>query len=183
MSVAIGRVVGPTTPLLCVCSNRPRGWTDHVVTRVPLHDLASRGPSASNRTDRRTNTGLSHNIYRASIASRDKKMVYLFVGHLRVNLKVLPSNFFYVVWNSVSCDGPLPNAKRHLPRSPESYFNIPEWRIPGMADSRNGGSPEWRTPEWRTQTKNLSLIRAYDTVLQFAMFMRVFVFFKDYIIL
>ena len=97
VSVAIGRVDGPTTPLLlCVCSNRPRGWTDHVVTRVPLHELASRGPSAPNRTDRRTNTVLSHNIYRARIASRDKNLVYLFVGRLRVNLKVLPSNFFYV---------------------------------------------------------------------------------------
>ena len=55
-------------------------------------------------------TGLSHNIYRASIASRYKNLVYLSVGHLRVNFKVLPSNFLYVVWNSVFCDGPLPNA-------------------------------------------------------------------------
>jgi len=63
---------GPTTPLLRVCNSRPRGWTDNdsllcasaaigrmyddVVTRVPLHDLASRGPSAPNLTDGRTNT-------------------------------------------------------------------------------------------------------------------------------
>ena len=112
-------------PQLRVCSNRPHGRTDHVATRVHLHDLASRGPSVLNRTDLRTNTGLSHNIYRASIASRDKNLEYLFVGHLRVNLKVLPSNFFYVIWNSVSCDGPL-NAKRHLPRKLFQY--------PGMAD-------------------------------------------------
>jgi len=28
-SVTIGRMDGPTTPLLRVCSNRPHGWTDH----------------------------------------------------------------------------------------------------------------------------------------------------------
>jgi len=67
---------GPTTPLLSVCSNRPHGWTDHAAKRVPLHDLASRGPSAPNRTDRRANSGPSHNIYRASVASCDKNLVY-----------------------------------------------------------------------------------------------------------
>jgi len=116
------------------CNNRPHRWTDHVATRVALHDLALRSPSAPNRTDRRTNTGLAHSIYHASIASRDKNLVYLFLGHLRVSLKVLPSNFLYVVWNSVSCDGPLPNTKRHLSRSSGSYFNTPEWQTPGMAD-------------------------------------------------
>ena len=112
-----------TAPLLRVCNNRPRGWTDHVATRLCA------------RLGTWTNTGLSHNtcIYRASIASRDKNLVYLFVGHLRVDLKVLPSNFFYVVWNSVSCDGPLPNAKRHLPIGPLEVISIP----------RNGGPPEW----------------------------------------
>ena len=45
---------GPTTPLLRVCSNRPHGRVDDdVATQVPLHDLASRGPSAINRTDGR----------------------------------------------------------------------------------------------------------------------------------
>ena len=120
---------------------------------VPLHDLASRSPSAPTGTDRRTNTGLSHNIYHASIASRDKNLEYLFVGHQRVNLKVLPSNFFYVIWNSVSCDWPLPNAKWHLPRSSVSYSNTPEWHTVGppecltlgMTDLRNGGPLEWRT--------------------------------------
>ena len=111
--IAIGRVNCQTAPLVRVCSNRPRGWTDNVATRVPVHDLASRGPSAPNRTDRRTNTGLSRNIDRVSVALRDKNWVYLFVGHLRVNLKVLPSNFFYVVWNFVSCDGPLPDGMVH----------------------------------------------------------------------
>jgi len=57
---------------------------------------------------------------------------------------MLPWNFFYVAWNSVSCDGPLPNAK-HLPRSSTSYFNTPEWRTLGMADPLNGGPSEWRT--------------------------------------
>ena len=73
-------------------SNRPRHCCasvaigrmyDDVATRVPLHELASRGPSVPNRTDGRTNTGLSHNIYRASIASQDKNLIYLSVGHLR----------------------------------------------------------------------------------------------------
>ena len=78
-SVTIGRTDGPSPPLLRVCSNNPRGWTDHVATRVPLHDLASRGPSAPNRTNIRTNTRLSRNIYRASIASRDKKITGILV--------------------------------------------------------------------------------------------------------
>jgi len=54
-AVQISCMDGPTTPLLRICSNRPRGWTDHVATRVPLHDLASCGPSAPNRTDRQAN--------------------------------------------------------------------------------------------------------------------------------
>jgi len=62
---------------------------DDVATPVPLHDLASRGPSAPNLTDGRTYTGPSHNIYRASIASRDKNLVYLCVGHPR-SLKMVP---------------------------------------------------------------------------------------------
>jgi len=53
-AIAIGRMYGPTTPLLLVCSNRPHGRVDDdVATQVPLHDLASRGPSAVNRTDGR----------------------------------------------------------------------------------------------------------------------------------
>jgi len=56
---------------------------DDVATLVPLRDLASRSASAPNQMDGRTNTGLSHNIYSASIASHDKNLVYLSVGHLR----------------------------------------------------------------------------------------------------
>ena len=56
-SITVGRVNGPTTS-----------------RRGSLYELLSRGPSAPNRMDRRTNTEQSHNIYRASIASRDKKI-------------------------------------------------------------------------------------------------------------
>jgi len=62
---------------------------DDVAMRVILHDLASRGPSAPNQTGGQTNTRSSHNIYRASIASRDKNLVYLCVGHPR-SLKMVP---------------------------------------------------------------------------------------------
>ena len=65
-------------PLLRICSNRP-----HVRRRRDA------GPSAPNLTDGRTYTGPSHNIYRASIASRDKNLVYLCVGHPR-SLKMVP---------------------------------------------------------------------------------------------
>jgi len=92
------------------------------------------GPSArlGVTTDRRTKTGLSHNTHRAGIASRDKNLIYLFVGHLRVHLKVLPPNFFYVVWNSVSCD--------ELCLTPNDIFLGP---LEVISIPRNGGPPEW----------------------------------------
>jgi len=133
---------GPTTPLLRVCSNRPCEWTDHITTWVPLHDLASRGPSAPNRTDRRTNTGLSHNIYRARIASRDKNLVYLFVGHLRVNLKVLPSNFFYVFG--------IPCLATDLCLTPNNIFLGP---LEVISIPWNGRPSEWPTQTAHTHTK------------------------------
>ena len=76
-------------PRHCCASVAIGRMYDDVATRVPLHDLASRGPSAPHLTDGRTNIGPSHNIYRASIASRDKNFVYLCVGHPR-SLKMVP---------------------------------------------------------------------------------------------
>jgi len=97
--IAIGHMEGPTTPQLRVCSNRPHGH-DNVATRVPLHDLASRSPSAPNQTDGWTKTGPSRNIYRASIMSHDKNLVYLCVGH-PTSLKMVPldrrHNFLFFV--------------------------------------------------------------------------------------
>ena len=75
---------------------------DDVTTRVPLHDLASRVPSAPNQTDGRTNTGPSHNIYRASIASRDNFFIYLCVGHLKVVPLYRRRNFLFLVTAEVS---------------------------------------------------------------------------------
>ena len=50
--------------------------------------------------DGRTNTGPSHNIYHASIVSRDKNLAYLSVVHLR-SLKMVPldrrCNFLFFV--------------------------------------------------------------------------------------
>ena len=64
MSVAIGRMDKPTTPLLRVCSNRPHG-----------RRRRDAGPSAPNQTDGRTQ---GHNtVYSASMASHDKDLVYL----------------------------------------------------------------------------------------------------------
>ena len=73
---------------------------DDVATRVTLHDLASRGPSAPNQTDGWTNTGPSHNIYRASIALRDKNFEYLCMRD-QMSLKMVPfdrrRNFLFFV--------------------------------------------------------------------------------------
>ena len=73
----------------CCASVAVGRMDDDVAMRVLLHDLASRGPSAPNQTGGQTNTRSSHNIYRASIASRDRNLVYLCVGHPR-SLKMVP---------------------------------------------------------------------------------------------
>ena len=77
------------------------GRTDNnVATGVPLHNLVSHIPSAPNQMDKRTNTGPSQNIIHANIASRDKNLVYLCVGHPR-SLKMVPldrtRNFLFFV--------------------------------------------------------------------------------------